>query len=238
MANAGYRLEIDGLRAIAVLLVFIFHLDATAIPGGYIGVDIFYVISGFVIFRSVFHGIEVGGFKAREFYVRRVRRLFPALSVLILLSFIVGLFILTPKGYLEMISTAVAAVFSVSNIYFLDNSGYFSTAAENIPLLHTWSLGVEEQFYIALPLAIIALGKRAKPEKLALYLGWMILLSFICNLVLVYILAKQTSAFYLPFSRFWEIGIGGVIAFMEYKKAYMPSSRGAFFLALDRKSTR
>ena len=232
MANAGYRLEIDGLRAIAVLLVFIFHLDASAIPGGYIGVDIFYVISGFVIFRSVFHGLESGEFRAKEFYARRLRRLFPALSLLILLSFISGFFILTPKGYMEMINTALATVFSVSNLYFLDSSGYFSSAARNTPLLHTWSLGVEEQFYIALPLIIMAFGSSLKPEKLIKLMVLMIFLSFSCNFILVYLLDKQMSAFYLPFSRFWEIGVGGAVAFMEYKKIATLSCRYYFFMAL------
>ncbi len=211
----AYRLEIDGLRAIAVLLVFAFHLDISPLSGGFAGVDIFYVISGFVIFRSVLYEMEHGGFSVRAFYRRRARRILPALMVVILFSLCAGLFVLTPNGYANMVYTALAALFSVSNIYFFDHSGYFAASAKNIPLLHTWSLGVEEQFYLMVPLLFLVTRRSTGRARLQGILVGVVLLSFAYNLVEIYGLANDNNAFYLPMSRLWEIAVGGLVALNE-----------------------
>lgn len=211
-----YRREIDGLRAIAVLMVFAHHLGIQQFSGGYVGVDIFFVISGFVIFRSILTDLENKTFSVRRFYQRRIRRILPALIVTILFCFTVGLWVLTPNGYIEMANTALSAIFSVSNIYFDDNAGnYFATTAKNIPLLHTWSLGVEEQFYLLVPLLFLAHGQKCNTQRIVRLLLVIMLLTFIYNLVAIYVLGKMNHAFYLPMARLWEIAIGGILAVIE-----------------------
>lgn len=213
-----YRREIDGLRAIAVLMVFAHHLGIQQFSGGYVGVDIFFVISGFVIFRSILTDLDNNAFSVGRFYQRRIRRILPALIVTILFCFAVGLWVLTPKGYIEMANTALSAIFSVSNIYFDDNAGnYFATTAKNIPLLHTWSLGVEEQFYLLVPLLFLARGQGCNTKRIVRVLLVIVLLTFIYNLVAIYLLGKINHAFYLPTARLWEIAIGGLLAVIERK---------------------
>jgi peptidoglycan/LPS O-acetylase OafA/YrhL len=211
----SYRHDIDGLRAIAVLAVFAFHLGIAPFGGGYVGVDIFYVISGFVIFRGILAEQADGRYSVRVFYRRRIRRIFPALAVVILFTLAGGLPFLTPEGYVDLAYTALAAVFSVSNVYFFDRSGYFAEAAGNIPLLHTWSLGVEEQFYLLLPLALLAAHRLAGPRPLLRVLGTVAVLSFLYNLVAVHALGELNHAFYLPMARLWEIAVGGLLALLE-----------------------
>ena len=146
MSDIKYQPEIDGLRAIAVLSVLLFHLEYTFIPGGYVGVDVFFVISGFLITRILYRDVSAGDFSFKRFYSRRIRRLAPALIAVLLVTFVAACFFLTPN-FLERFSGAlIASVFSVSNIFFWLESGYFDASADLKPVLHTWSLSVEEQF--------------------------------------------------------------------------------------------
>ena len=215
LQRTEYRNDVDGLRAVAVLLVILFHLGVTPVSGGFVGVDIFYIISGFVIFRVMILERESGKFSILSFYRRRVRRIFPALAVSVLFALVVGSMILTPGEYESLSYSALAAVFSVSNIYFNDRQGYFADATNSSPLIHTWSLGVEEQFYLVAPFILLIFASRFGSR--GLFRGLLVLcaLSFTYNLYAVYGLNNEKHAFYLPMSRFWEIGFGGIVAFME-----------------------
>ncbi len=158
MRNAVYQPEIDGLRAIAVLGVLLFHLRFDLLPGGFVGVDVFFVISGFLITRLIAAEFtESGSFSFSHFYMRRVKRLFPALFVTLLLTLVVGVLVL-PSAALERLGlSTVHSLLSISNFFFWSESGYFDVAASSKPLLHTWSLSVEEQFYLIWPISLIIL---------------------------------------------------------------------------------
>ena len=158
-AVIAYRADIDGLRAIAVLAVVLFHIDQHLLPGGFAGVDIFFVISGFLITGIIYKGREKGAFSFAEFYRRRIKRIVPVLFCVLLTTLIAGNFILLPEDFIRLAESAVAAQFFAANVYFtyfLDTS-YFAADASMEPLLHLWSLGVEEQFYLIWPSVFIAL---------------------------------------------------------------------------------
>jgi peptidoglycan/LPS O-acetylase OafA/YrhL len=138
--HSTYRADIDGLRAIAVLSVLAYHYGVTAIPGGFTGVDAFFVISGFLITTMLFQDIENGRFSLLSFYDRRIRRILPALIVMLLVAVALGYAMLNPGDYVTFARSAFAASFGASNIFFYGNTGYFDRAAELQPLLHTWSL--------------------------------------------------------------------------------------------------
>jgi len=147
-----YFSHIDGLRALAVMAVVLFHFDLAGFSGGYVGVDVFFVISGFLITRLILRELERNGrFSFSNFYLRRIRRLFPALFATLLLSLLVAVVMLSPDRLFRFSASMLSAIFSVSNIFFWSESGYFDTDAITKPLLHTWSLGVEEQFYLIWP---------------------------------------------------------------------------------------
>jgi peptidoglycan/LPS O-acetylase OafA/YrhL len=150
-----YRSDIDGLRAIAVLLVIIFHAEPAALPGGFVGVDVFFVISGYLITGIISSEVASKSFSLASFYERRVRRIIAPLLRVVAASSIAAWRILTPERFLDFAHSAVAAIFFSSNIYFWRESGYFAPDAAERPLLHTWSLGIEEQFYILFPLALM-----------------------------------------------------------------------------------
>ncbi len=150
--KTDYRPDIDGLRAIAVLAVVLFHLDIEVFSGGFVGVDVFFVISGFLISSIIAAKAEAGRFSFRDFYLGRVRRIIPPLVATVAVTFIASAFILTPDDFQRFSRSAVAALASASNIVFYLEAGYWDTASELKPLLHTWSLGgVEEQFYLVWP---------------------------------------------------------------------------------------
>jgi peptidoglycan/LPS O-acetylase OafA/YrhL len=148
----SYRPDIDGLRAVAVISVLLFHAFPEYVSGGFVGVDVFFVISGFLISNIVFNEIAAGSFSLRRFYARRVRRIFPALAVFLLFSVAAGWWILLPAAFREFGNEVAASALFFANIYFWFQSGYFSPDSQTLPLLHLWSLGVEEQFYIAWPI--------------------------------------------------------------------------------------
>jgi peptidoglycan/LPS O-acetylase OafA/YrhL len=158
----AYRPDIDGLRAISILLVVLYHAQPWLVPGGYIGVDIFFVISGFLITRLILGEIEAGGFSALTFYARRVRRIFPALIVVLATSWLIGWFVLLPDAFTRPGKNIAAGVGFFSNLFQLWQTGYFAPDIAENPLVHLWSLGIEEQFYIFWPLTLllIAASKR------------------------------------------------------------------------------
>src|SRR5690554_5995323 len=170
-----YRPDIDGLRAIAVLAVVFFHIDPSWVPGGFVGVDIFFVISGFLITGNILREVgSTGGFSWREFYRRRALRILPVLFLLVFTSLLVGHFILLPDDVEELGWSALSAILFIPNIYFtyfLDTS-YFAEDSSLQPLLHLWSLGVEEQFYFFWPLIVILLIKNMR-------LRWVMAASFL-----------------------------------------------------------
>ena len=147
----AYRPDIDGLRALAVIAVVMFHLG-NIVPGGFVGVDIFFVISGFLITSIIRFEIANDRFSLTKFWERRIRRIFPALTVVIATTLAVGYFLLTPNELKSLGESSLAQAAMVANIYFANNTGYFAGPAEQTPLLQTWSLAVEEQFYLFFPL--------------------------------------------------------------------------------------
>lgn len=204
-----YRPDIDGLRAVAVLCVVIFHAFPSLLPGGFIGVDIFFVMSGYLISTIIFESLINCKFSFFEFYLRRAKRIFPSLIVILFFCYVVGwniLFSLEFKGLSKHIFSG--SIF-LSNMASFMESGYFDVSADFKPLLHLWSLGIEEQFYIVWPLVLWLSWKRKANFKYVIILC--IFLSFALNLWTV---NKNTNAaFYLPHMRFWELLIGSLLAY-------------------------
>jgi peptidoglycan/LPS O-acetylase OafA/YrhL len=204
-----YRANIDGLRAIAVLSVVLFHLDIPGFAGGYIGVDVFFVISGFLISSIIKHKYETHGFKLADFYFRRIRRLLPPLIATVVATFAGATFILTPFDMISFSRSAVAALFSLSNIVFYLEAGYWDTASELKPLLHTWSLAVEEQFYLFWPALI--LGSLRIRRHIAFGTS-LTLISFAGVLLCIwYTTVDQSAAFYLLPFRIFQFAMGALI---------------------------
>ncbi|KER37526.1 acyltransferase, partial [Sphingobium indicum F2] len=206
--STAYRRDIDGLRALAVLPVLFYHVDLWPFSGGFVGVDIFFVISGYLIASIVGRELAEGRFSIADFYARRIRRIFPALFATIAVTIIVGSRILLPLDYRALGLSAAATVLFASNLHFARHSGYFGSAAEEAPLLHTWSLAVEEQFYILFPLLMLCAVRAGGRTRLLL--GAVALLSFGTALLLVD--RAPVLAFYLPFPRAWELLAGALLA--------------------------
>src|SRR5210317_2544570 len=153
----SFRQDINGLRAIAVLAVVFYHAELELFKGGWLGVDIFFVISGFLISNIITSELNRGTFSFYSFYKRRTKRIIPALFSVILFSFIPSYFLLTPKALNEYISSVISSIFFYSNIYFSNLDFYNAEPVKFMPLLHTWSLSVEEQFYLLLPALLVVL---------------------------------------------------------------------------------
>jgi peptidoglycan/LPS O-acetylase OafA/YrhL len=207
-SSLTYRPDIDGLRAVAVLLVFAYHLNVFNMFGGFIGVDVFFVISGFLISSVIFREMEQSRFSLPGFYQRRIRRIFPALLVMMIVTTIVASIYLLPSELNDFAKSLLAAAFSVSNIYFWKQSSYFSPN-DNKPLVHTWSLGVEEQFYIFFPIFLV-LVRRYFPNKFRHAILGAAAVSFALNVYGSY--AWPTATFYFPFTRVWELLLGTILA--------------------------
>lgn len=203
-----YRADIDGLRAVAVLPVLFFHAGVPYFSGGFIGVDVFFVISGYVITKGLRAEMEAGHFSVAGFYERRFRRIFPALVATLCLTFAAALFLLLPQELVDLSNSLIASVLSVSNIYFWRSSSYFDASSHFRPLLHTWSLSVEEQFYILMPLAMVA--SRYFFGRTWRYLFWPVLLvSLLLSIAATY--TAPTANFYLLPTRAWEILLGAML---------------------------
>jgi peptidoglycan/LPS O-acetylase OafA/YrhL len=203
-----YRPDIDGLRAVAVLLVVNFHAFPEATPGGFIGVDIFFVISGFLITGIVTRELDSARFSLLRFYDRRIRRIFPALLVVLVEVLALGYLWLLPGPYARLSADVFASAAFTANIALLLQSGYFDVESARRPLLHLWSLGIEEQFYLVWPpILMLAARFRIRPLGVAAAIG---LASFALNVALVG--ENPVATFYLPFTRAWELLAGGALA--------------------------
>lgn len=203
-----YRRDIDGLRALAVLSVVGFHAFPNLIPGGFIGVDIFFVISGFLISSILFKGLEQGTFSFSQFYARRIKRIFPALLIVMAACFAFSWFALFPDEFKQLGKHILAGAGFVSNIALWNEVGYFDTAAETKPLLHLWSLGIEEQFYIIWPV-VLMLAWRLRWNLLYVTAGCAVV-SFLINVAGISLAPQAT--FYSPASRAWELLLGALLA--------------------------
>lgn len=210
--SVAYRADIDGLRAVAVLLVVGFHAFPKSMPGGFVGVDVFFVISGFLISRLIAQELSAGTFSLLTFYGRRARRIFPALFVVLLASLAAGWLLLLPTDYRNLGADAVWSAAFAANFAFFLQAGYFDAAAEMKPLLHLWSLGIEEQFYIVWPLLLMLAVRRRWMWQAALAV---LAASFVCNIALS--LTDRAAAFYLPVSRAWELAAGALLALLPWR---------------------
>jgi peptidoglycan/LPS O-acetylase OafA/YrhL len=206
--SSRYRPDIDGLRAIAVMLVVNFHAFPDAMPGGFIGVDIFFVISGFLITGIVARELEQRRFSLVAFYARRIRRIFPALIVVLGATLVLGWLWMLPAAYAQLSSDVFASAAFFANIALLLQSGYFDVESARKPLLHLWSLGIEEQFYLFWPLLLMLAARlRLSILAVALAIG---LASFVLNVALIG--SNPVATFYLPFTRAWELLAGAALA--------------------------
>lgn len=210
MIDFKYRPEVDGLRAVAVTLVLLFHAGL-GFSGGFIGVDVFFVISGFLITGLILKEQDAGTFRLANFWVRRIRRIIPAVTVLAVAVLAAGVVLLLPSDYEDLGKSTIAQQLMLSNVYFWRNTGYFDGAAELMPLLHTWSLAVEEQFYLGYPFLLMLLhplGRRPAFTTLAL-------LAAVSLAASEYGVRTFPSAtFFLLPTRAWELLIGGLICFL------------------------
>ena len=219
-----YRPDIDGLRAVAVLAVILFHGFAQYIHGGFVGVDIFFVISGYLISTIIYSELRSDSFSFIDFYSRRIKRIFPALLAVLFTAFLFGWFFLTPREYETLNQEIAGGAAFFSNFIFWRQSGYFDIAADKKPLLHLWSLAVEEQFYIFWPL-ILWLFSRLKVRLLYVTI-FILIISFDLNIF--YISADPIGAFYAPFTRFWELLIGGLLAYLVlYRSKHIQFSKNS-----------
>lgn len=208
LAHPKYRADIDGLRAVAILSVVGYHAFPLSVQGGFIGVDIFFVISGFLISTIIFESLSRNSFSFIEFYSRRIRRIFPALILVLTSSFIFGWYALLSLEYRQLGKHIVGGAGFISNFLFWGESGYFDNAADTKPLLHLWSLGIEEQFYVIWPL-LAWLAWRKKINLLAIIIA-IATISFSLNIGKIN--GDAVAAFYSPLTRFWELMIGSILA--------------------------
>jgi peptidoglycan/LPS O-acetylase OafA/YrhL len=217
LTHPRYRADIDGLRAIAILSVVGFHAFPAWIKGGFIGVDIFFVISGYLISTIIFDSLERGSFSFTEFYSRRIKRIFPGLLVVLVASFAFGWFALLADEYKQLGKHIAGGAGFISNFVLWNESGYFDNTAGTKPLLHLWSLGIEEQFYIVWPLLLALVWKR-KWSFVAIT-ATVAAVSFAFD---IYTINKDpVAAFYLPGSRFWELMTGGLLAYITLHKPHL-----------------
>jgi peptidoglycan/LPS O-acetylase OafA/YrhL len=209
--HPAYRPEIDGLRALAVVSVLVFHLNATWLPGGFIGVDIFFVISGFLITTIISKELIRKEFSFSAFYARRAKRIFPALFTVLIACSLFAYISLPPDDYKSFFKALRYVLLQFGNVHFSQEVDYFAQGLSPSPLLHTWSLGVEEQFYLLWPL-LLALSYKWVPQTLRPLLFLLALVSsLIASQILLSLDAKQS--YYMVYSRGWELLLGGVLAF-------------------------
>jgi len=216
MIEKKYISDIDGLRAVAVLAVILFHAGYRWIPGGFIGVDLFFVISGYLITRNILFDVQRKHFSFFDFYVRRARRLFPALFVTLLLSFIFAYWLFTPAELARFGQSLLYANMSLSNFFFMSEAGYFDAGADLKPLLHTWSLSVEEQFYLIWPFVLVGMMWFRNKKVIWIFL----LLSALVSVYASDIMIEENpsaSFFMLPF-RVFEFSIGALVIWAESVK--------------------
>lgn len=216
METIKYRSDIDGLRAVAVLPVLLFHLEPWLAPGGYLGVDVFFVISGFLIAKIILRQMEAGDFSFRRFYLRRLKRLFPVSAAVISTTMAVGYFALYLDEWKSLMQQALSSLFCYSNYFFWTHSkNYWGESAENMALLHTWSLSIEEQFYLLFPLCLLALMRFLR-KRLILALA----ISLVASLALSAVASQyaQSANFYWLPTRAWELLAGCLLAACQIRR--------------------
>lgn len=214
MHTFGNRRDIDGLRALAVIPVVLFHFGFNTFSGGFVGVDVFFVISGFLITSILFREIGAQRFSFVDFWARRARRILPALSVVLLATLMLGWLLLTDKDFSELGRTVRYQSLFISNILFMHEDGYFQPASDLKPLLHTWSLAVEEQYYIFFPLLMVVLMRHVRHWRWVLFA--VLLVSFGLNIA--YIDRKPDVAFFSLPTRAWELLCGAMLAVLPASK--------------------
>jgi peptidoglycan/LPS O-acetylase OafA/YrhL len=237
-SHPEYRPDIDGLRAIAVLAVVFFHAFPSQLRGGFIGVDVFFVISGYLISTIIFKNLNDGTFSFSEFYSRRIRRIFPSLLLVLISSYTFGWFALLADEYKQLGKHILASAAFVSNIVLWQEAGYFDSSTETKPLMHLWSLAIEEQFYVAWPI-LIWFAWKCKFNILIVIL-FFTTASFYLNIKGIE--KNAVAIFYSPQTRFWELLSGSLLAWLTlYNKSFFtilnskPYSRFAFILYFQKK---
>jgi len=206
--NLSYRPEIDGLRAISVVLVCLFHAGVPGFSGGFIGVDVFLVISGYLITSLIVADLQSRRFSILRFYEKRARRILPVLFMVVLVCVPFSYFWMLPEDYSLFLKSLTGVFLFSSNVVFWQSVDYFNPVAEEQPLLHTWSLGVEEQFYFLFPFLLLALYRNRT------ILLSVILVAVILSFSLSHLLSDRSPAFnfYMLPTRFWELGVGALVA--------------------------
>ncbi len=212
-AKLGYRADIDGLRAVSVIAVLLFHAKVPGFSGGYVGVDVFFVISGFLITSLLLKEQREGRISFFGFYERRIRRLLPAALPVLIATFVLAYFFYLPKEFSEFCESLIAFFSFSSNFYFLGQAGYFDASSETKPLLHMWSLSIEEQYYLLLPAMIAVLYGRTR-NALFYSIVALLLMSIVVSQYHVS-QGDKAWAFFGSLGRFWELLIGSVCAFLN-----------------------
>lgn len=236
-SRANYRADIDGLRAVAVIAVILFHAFPGKMPGGFVGVDVFFVISGFLITGIIYNNLKKGSFSFYDFWARRIRRILPALLFVIIAVFIAGWFYLLPTEFETLKSHIKWGLAFAANFKLNSEVGYFDVSADLKPLLHLWSLAIEEQFYLIWPAIMFVCSRR----RLNLLTSTILLASasFFCRKLFLH---TGEASFYMPWTRFWELLIGAVIAiyyedysaqFVKYFEIYEKRIRPFFLKDAD-----
>ena len=225
-----YRSDIDGLRSFAVMFVVLFHAFPAWFSGGFIGVDVFFVISGYLISGIIFSGLNAGKFSFSEFYSRRIRRIFPVLIIVLLLSLIAGWFLLLADEYTQLGKHVAGGSVFISNFLLWGEVGYFDRSSDLKPLLHLWSLGVEEQFYIIWPFVLWLAWTKAwfffRPVLIVFFISFSLNLFFVSK--------DQAATFFWPLGRFWELLAGSLLAwFFLYKYDDLSDTRNKISIFLS-----
>ncbi|KDO19135.1 hypothetical protein SPRG_21476 [Saprolegnia parasitica CBS 223.65] len=224
--SLSYRADIDGLRTVAVVPVVIFHAYPTAFAGGFIGVDIFFVISGFLISGILFKQFKASKFTYSDFYARRIRRIFPGLLLMLIATVSIGCAWYLAPALKSMAATLTAGCVFGANIQVLTlKMGYFDASIKENPLLHLWSLGVEEQFYIFWPL-FASLVIKLSYRKAILAQVFVLVASFVCNVAFLGYGGTNNYAFYFPLSRFWQMAVGGLLSYINLQNKVMVAHHG------------
>lgn len=222
----GYRLDIDGLRGVSVLAVILFHLNSQWLPGGFVGVDVFFVISGYLISKHIFDEIGSGTFSLTEFYRRRIKRIAPAMLAVVAVSLVIALLVMRPADAVKMAKSAVWSLASIANVYFwaAEDTGYFAASSAEQPLLHLWSLGVEEQFYIVWPLLAMLFYRAGREKAMLVAMLFAAVASFAFGSI--YFSHDPSFVYYMLPSRAGELLLGAVVALLEKRGAYqrLPAS--------------
>ena len=226
-----YRPDIDGLRAISVLSVILFHVEKSLIPGGFVGVDIFFVISGFLISRNIIQNIDRGRFSLYEFYVRRIRRIIPAMTVVVAATLMFSYLLMIPEETVTTSKSAVWSLGSAANIYFWLNqdTSYFATDSRELPLLHLWSLGVEEQFYLLWPVVLILFYSHRRAKTFVIVAAICAAVSFFLGDIAFDI--SPSFVYYMLPTRSGELLLGAIVAVLVENR-WTSRVRGEFVVPM------